>query len=316
MDFAGKKLFCAPLAGISDPVFRSLCKEHGADVVMSEMISAEGLHYKSAATLDLLAFDPSERPIGIQLFGAAPDRIAEAAGFVERTAAPDFIDLNAGCPVPKVVKKNGGASLLKDVRLFSALVSALVKSVSVPVSVKMRSGWNEHAWVDVEFAQAAEAVGAAAVILHPRSRSMGFSGHSYWERIAAVKNAVRIPVVGNGDIYCGADAEKMFDATGCDSIMVGRGALGNPWIFSQIKNLLSKTAAQPPSALLRIDAARDHLARYRHRYGERKAIADMKKHMSWYLKGLPGAAHLRSAIFGAMSCAALESSLDAMFKLR
>jgi nifR3 family TIM-barrel protein len=309
MDFTGKKLFLAPLAGISDTVFRRMCKEHGADVVVSEMVSAEGLHYGSAATAALLHFDKTERPFGVQLFGARPDHLGRAAEYVQKTVAPDFIDLNAGCPVPKVVRKNGGASLLRDIRLFSDIVGALVKSVSVPVTVKIRSGWEMHSWVDVEFALAAQACGAAAVILHPRSKTMGFSGHSYWERIAIVKKALTVPLIGNGDILSEQDAARMFDTTGCDSIMIGRGALGNPWIFSRIKDLLAGRPVRVPDESERVQTACEHLRLHKELYGEKKTVAEMKKQASWYMKGLPQAASMRTAIFGARTSAEIEAAL-------
>jgi len=309
MDFSGKKLFVAPLAGVSDTVFRTICREHGADAVVSEMVSAEGLFYRSKATASLLSFKESEHPIGIQLFGAKPDHMARAAEFVAKTAHPDFIDLNSGCPVAKVVGKNGGASLLKDIKLFVDMVRALVGAASVPVSVKIRSGWQEHEWVDVEFAQAAAACGASAVFLHPRSKTMGFSGHSYWERIALVKKAVSIPVIGNGDIVTAQDGCDMFAQTGCDSIMIGRGALGNPWIFSQVALALRGEPAPPPSSAERITAALDHIARYVKAYGEKKAAADLKKHVSWYIKGLKGASSLRARIFESRTTGELKTVL-------
>jgi tRNA-dihydrouridine synthase B len=310
MDFSGRKLFLAPLAGITDSVFRTLCREHGADVVMSEMVSAEGLYYKSRATDALLNFEKQERPIGIQLFGAKPDHMARAAEHVQKKADPDFIDLNSGCPVPKVVKKNGGASLLKDIRLFKELVSTMVKAVSVPVSVKIRSGWSEHQWVDVEFAQAAVECGASAIILHPRSKSMGFSGHSYWERIGVVKKSVDVPVVGNGDILLEQDALDMFSQTDCDSIMIGRGALGNPWIFSRIKALLSHKPVSLPTSQERIEMAFDHIRRYKKTYGEKKAAAETKKHVSWYIRGLPGASGARSRIFRSRTTGEIAAALE------
>jgi tRNA-dihydrouridine synthase B len=312
MYFSGKKLFLAPMAGISDSVFRLICKEHGADVVVSEMVSAEGLHYKSSATKSLLKFDEKERPLGIQLFGLRPDRMAEAADYVIKTVSPDFIDLNAGCPVAKVVKKNGGAALLKDIGLFSSLITSLVKAVSIPVSVKIRSGWTENKWVDVEFARAAEVCGASAIVVHPRSKTMGFSGHSYWERIAEVKKTVGIPVVGNGDIRNAVDAQRMFAETGCDAVMIGRGALGNPWIFSQTKDILSGAAAREPQSRERILFACDHIRRSREAYGERKTVAELKKHASWYLRGLPQAAPTRSDIFRATTTEEIEHALKRM----
>jgi tRNA-dihydrouridine synthase B len=310
MDFSGKKLFLAPLAGITETVFRTICKEHGADVVMSEMVSAEGLFYRSKGTDALLRFEKKERPVGIQLFGAKPDHMARAAEHVQKRADPDFIDLNSGCPVPKVVKKNGGASLLKDLRLFRELVCAMVHAASVPVSVKIRSGWSEYHWVDVEFAQAAVECGASAVILHPRSKTMGFSGHSYWERIAVVKKAVKVPVVGNGDILSEQDAQDMFSQTGCDSVMIGRGAMGNPWIFSRTKALMSGKPVQMPSSQERIETALDHIQRYKTMYGEKKTAGEMKKHVSWYVRGLPGASGLRARIFRVKTTGEITAALE------
>ena len=313
MDFSGKKLFLAPLAGISDTVFRGICKEHGADVVMSEMVSAEGLYYKSKPTAALLHFVEAERPIGIQLFGARPDHMAAAADYVSKTANPDFIDLNSGCPVPKVVKKNGGASLLRDLTVFRNLVKAIVSSVSVPVSVKLRSGWNEHEWVDIEFAQAAVDCGAKAIILHPRSKTMGFSGHSYWERIAVVKKSVSVPVIGNGDVATARDGCNMLSQTGCDSIMIGRGALGNPWLFSQIKCAMLNQPVSEITPRQRIEIALSHLALFAKVHGERKAAADLKKHISWYVKGLPCAATMRTKIFHSATAKALQEILESAF---
>jgi tRNA-dihydrouridine synthase B len=258
----------------------------------------------------LLLFSDAERPIGIQLFGAKPDHMAKAAEFVQKTVRPDFIDLNSGCPAPKVVTKNGGAALLKDIRLFMELVKALVGAVSVPVSVKIRSGWFEHRWVDVEFAQAAVDCGAQAIILHPRSKTMGFSGHSYWDRISLVKKSVGVPVIGNGDICSAEDALSMFSRTLCDSIMIGRGALGNPWLFSQIRSVLDKRKFSPVSPRRRIEAALSHVERFTAAYGEKRSAAEMKKHVSWYIKGLPGAASLRTKIFTAKTTAILNAVLE------
>ena len=224
-------LFLAPMAGITETVFRSLCRELGADAVVSELVSAEGLLRSGKQTLRLLAFNEPERPIGVQLFGSDPGRMAAAAAWVEEHVKPDFLDLNSGCPVPKVVKRNGGAALLRNPALFEKMVTAMAKAVHTPLTVKLRSGWNTGEWVDVEFARIAEGSGAAAVFLHPRSKAMRYSGTALWERIALVKKAVSIPVVGNGDIGMPQDAFRMKRETGCDGLMIGRGSLGNPWIF-------------------------------------------------------------------------------------
>ena len=306
-------MFLAPMAGITETVFRALCRQNGADVVMSEMASAEGVFHGAKNTRSLLKFDPAERPIGIQVFGSHPAHIAYAAAYIEEHFQPDFIDLNSGCPVPKIVKKNGGAALLRDPRLFGDIVSAMVKAVSTAVTVKLRSGWLQHEPVDTEFARIAQESGAAAIIIHPRFKSMAFSGHSLWERIAAIKKAVSIPVIGNGDICLPQDARAMFEQTGCDSVMVGRAALGNPWIFSQLKSDLRGASAPEVSAKQRCSLAMEHLRRFIEVYGEKTAIAEMKKHVSWYIKGLPQAATLRNGIFRATSIGELEEKIMTAF---
>jgi nifR3 family TIM-barrel protein len=284
------------MAGITDVVFRTMCKEHGADIVVSEMVSAEGIIRKSRNTGELLHFTPGERPVGIQLFGTDPARLARASAIVEQTCRPDFIDLNSGCPVRKVLSKNGGAALLRDITLFEKILFAMVGAVSIPVTVKIRSGWHTDQWVDIEFAQAAQACGVAAITVHPRSKTMGFTGHSFWERIGLVKQAVTIPVIGNGDIASPLDAIEMFKQTGCDSIMIGRGAMGNPWIFDQCKQALHNLPVAPVLSSTRLHTAIDHLNRFYALYGERRASTEGKKYTGWYIKGITGAAACRNAV--------------------
>jgi tRNA-dihydrouridine synthase B len=317
MDFR-HKTFLAPLAGITETVFRTLCRECGADIVMSEMVSAEGVFRGSKKTNSLLDFKEAERPIGIQIFGAHPDHIAHAAAYIEEHHRPDFIDLNSGCPVPKVVKKNGGAALLRDAALFEKIVSRMVRAVSTPVTVKLRSAWSNNDFVDVHFAKIAQDCGASAVILHPRSKAMGFGGHSLWERIGMVKSSISIPVIGNGDIGSAADAKAMIDKTGCDSIMIGRGALGNPWIFSQIGHLpfgMERKKDTPPSAAERLIIIRRHIERFSGHYGDKKACSDLKKHLAWYCKGIPCAATIRNDIFRAPTLTELEAAVDRAFEI-
>jgi nifR3 family TIM-barrel protein len=254
-----------------------------------------------------MKFNDNERPIGVQLFGSDPERLAEAARFTYENAAPDFIDLNSGCPVAKVVKRNGGAALLKDPALFGRIVKAMANAVPIPVTVKIRSGWNKNEWVDEEFARIAQDNGAAAVTLHPRSQTMMFTGRSFWERIAAVKKAVSIPVIGNGDIVDAESALRMISETGCDAIMVGRGSLGNPWIFAEIKAALNGEDYVPPSAQERKAAIIDHIRAFRQTHGERFAGGEMKKWASWYIKGMPGASVARSKIFTASSSIEIEN---------
>jgi nifR3 family TIM-barrel protein len=306
-------LILAPLAGVADTVFRRVCKRLGADITVSEMVSADGLHYKSANTASLMRFDESERPIGVQLFGSDPERMAEAARFAHEHARPDFIDLNSGCPVAKVVKRNGGAALLKDPALFGRIVNAMARAVPIPVTVKIRSGWNKYEWIDEEFARIAEDNGAAALTLHPRSQTMMFTGHSFWERITAVKKAVSIPVIGNGDITSGEKALKMLSETGCDAIMVGRASFGNPWIFAEIKAALAGKDYVPPSSQERKDVILEHIRASREVHGERAAAGEMKKCAAWYLKGLSGASATRSRIFAAGDTAEIENVITEFF---
>lgn len=312
MDFKNNKVILAPMAGITEKIFRLLCKEQGADIVVSEMVSAEGLFYGSKATIDLMEFNEAERPFGVQLFGSDPDHLARAASFVQKHIKPDFIDLNSGCPVPKVVKKNGGSALLQNATLFERILTAMVKEVSIPVTVKIRSGWHKFQWVDVEFAQIAQNCGVAALTLHPRSQSMVFSGHSFWERIAEVKKAVSIPVVGNGDIYEPSDALKMVKETGCDAVMIGRGAYGNPWIFSQVKSALNGTAIPEVTYETKLVMAMRHVDAFTREYGERCAIKEMKRHIAWYIKGMPGASQCRDRVFRAQSIEDLTSILHSV----
>lgn len=313
MLFKNNCLILAPMAGVTESVFRLLCREKGADIVVTEMVSVDGIARGATQTMEIMHFGPKERPIGIQLFGSDPEKFKKSATLVAERFNPDFIDLNAGCPVSKVVKKNGGAALLKDIDRFSKIIKAIVEAAALPVTVKLRSGWHKHQWVDEEFALCAESCGVSAIILHPRSKSMGFSGHSYWERIALIKSAVKIPVIGNGDVTCGADALAMKEQTGCDGIMIGRAACGNPWIFAEVKEVLSNKPVYRPSHEERCATALRHIALFRDKYGERRAVREMKKHVSWHIKGLTGAAKLRDRIFRASATEELESVVREAF---
>jgi tRNA-dihydrouridine synthase B len=313
MNFQDTTLYLAPLAGISETIFRSLGKRFGADVVVSEMVSAEGLLRGSQQTLRLCAFDESERPIGIQLFGADPTRLAAAAAMAESMFRPDFINLNAGCPVPKVVSRNGGAALLKDPKLFEAIVSAMAAATAIPLTVKIRSAWDTGEWVDEEYARIAEGSGARVVMVHARSKSMRYSGKAILERIQLVKNAISIPVIGNGDILTADDALCMLRETGCDGLMIGRGAVGNPWLFSQIKAALKGDPVQFPTSAERGRELLAHITRFREMYGEHRATKEMRKHTAWYLKGSRHAAIFRDRIFRAMGTEELNKIAGEVF---
>lgn len=274
------------------------------------MVSAEGLFWDSEKTKKLAALYDEDRPAGVQLFGANPEKLADAAKEIVQLSNPDYIDLNCGCPVKKVVGKNGGSALLKEPELFRKIVSAMVKAVDIPVTVKIRSGWTMSEPVDVEFAKMTEDCGAAAIALHPRSRSMGYSGNADWNRIRLVKEAVNIPVIGNGDITTPQEAKQMIDETGCNSIMLARASYGNPWIFHQINEYLAGRPIPEVTFEDKLQTAYEHFYAYEKFYGEAKAVKDMKKHLAWYIKGFPAAARLRDAVFRAEGRADTLEVLD------
>lgn len=281
------------MAGISTPAYRLLARRMGAAVVYSEMISSNGLTRDSLKSLKMIRFSPEERPYGIQLFGADPERMNEAAKIVSQYS-PDLIDLNFGCPVKKVVNKNGGAAVLKDLGLTKALIEAAVAGSSVPVTIKLRSGWDESTKTFEEAAKIAQEAGAQAVTLHARTRSKKFSGKADWADITRLKQTVSIPVIGNGDITCGADARRMFDETGCDAIMIGRAALGNPWIFREINHFLDTGTELPvPSHREKVELILEHARMLVESEGERHGILMMRRNLACYTRGWPGGNELR-----------------------
>ena len=286
----------APLAGWTDTVFRRICREYGAGLIFTEMASADALVRNKMRTMDICRFDQSERPIGIQLFGAEADTLAKAAQIVAAELNPDFIDLNFGCPAKKVVKRGGGSALMRDLAIIGEIGRAVVDATPIPVTAKLRSGWSES--IVVEACQLLEETGVAAVTIHPRTQKMGFKGRADWRLIAAVKEVVRMPVIGNGDITCAADARRMFEETGCDLVMIGRAAQGNPWIFSQAAALLRDgIEPPPPTAVERVELCIRHLLLQEQHFGARTAVFGMRKHIASYLKGVPGAAEFREQLF-------------------
>ena len=278
----------APLAGITDGAFRRICFEMGAAMATSEMVSAKGLFYGDKKTGKLLQILPGEGPVGFQIFGHEPDIMAFAARELDKYENA-FLDINMGCPVPKVVKNFEGSYLMKDPDLCYDLVRACVNNTSKPVTVKIRTGWDDKHINCVEVAHACEAGGAAAVAVHGRTREQFYSGKADWSLIAAVKRACSIPVIGNGDVVTRADGYRMMEETGCDLVMVGRGALGNPWIFDPEHD------GRPSDQELKEIMLR-HLTDTAELKGEHIAVLEMRKHVGWYLKGRPGAASFRNSV--------------------
>lgn len=286
----------APAAGVTDSITRKIARKWGADATVSGLISAEGLMRNCMKTKAFLKFDESERPLGIQLFGADPEHMAEATRIASELH-PDFIDLNFGCPVKKVVGKNGGSSLLKNFQLLEEIVKQAVAATELPVTIKYRSGWDAKSIIALEVARMAEANGVAAICLHPRTRMQGFAGAADWSLIAEIKKAVQIPVIGSGDIDCPEKAKLMFDQTGCDSIMICRAAFGNPWIFMRTRHYLQTGEILPePDIDTRISAALEHLHLSIEKHGAHTGLVRMRNQLCWYFRGLPEAARIRSQL--------------------
>lgn len=305
-------LFLAPMAGISEPPFRRVCRSFGADVVVSEFLSCEGLRRGVRSVHDGAYFTEEERPIGIQLFGADPDGMAEAAALVSEHYTPDFIDINFGCPVKKVVRRNGGSGCLKDLGLVARIIRAVKDATGLPVTVKTRSGWDEQRRDPVEIGLRCQDAGAGVLTLHPRTRVQMYHGEARWEEIARVKAALDIPVVGNGDVWSGPDARRMRDHTGCAGIMIARGSHGSPWIFREARAALDGVPIPPAPDVeerfqIVLDHARNALAFER---DERRAMIEFRKHLGWYTKGLPDGKRLREELFKVSSLTEAEQSLQ------
>lgn len=302
-------IILAPMAGVTDLPFRLLCKEQGADLICTEMVSAKGIFYNNKNTEDLLRINERERPVSLQLFGADPDIISEMAKKIEDRNF-DILDINMGCPVPKVVNNGEGSALLKNIPLAAKIIEKTVNAIHKPVTVKFRKGFQNGECQAIEMAKAAEAAGAAAVAVHGRTREEYYSGKADWDVIAAVKDAVRIPVIGNGDIFSAKDAEAMLQYTECDGLMIGRGARGNPWIFREIKTYFEtgEILAKPSFEEVRETILR-HAKMQIEWKGEQRGILEMRTHVASYTSGYPNSSALRREMNEVETIGELEALL-------
>ncbi len=292
------KIVLAPMAGISNTSYRKIIKEMGAGLIYAEMVSDKAISYDNKRTLDLLKMDESERPIAQQIFGSDVESFVCAAKKIEATMHPDIIDINLGCPVPKVaIRAQAGSALLKNPEKIYEIVSSVVQNVNVPVTVKIRSGWDEASINAIEVSKAAERAGASAIAIHARTRSQGYSGKADWNIIKEVKKRVSIPVIGNGDVTSCYLAKKMLDETGCDAVMIGRGVLGNPWLIKECVDYLKDgtlpTAISPEE---KIKMLKRHFQLLIDDKSEKAAILEIRSHALWYVKGLKGSAKIKNLI--------------------
>jgi len=300
----------APMAGVTDVVYRRICREMGAGLVCGEMVSAEGVVYNNARTKALLTTAEDEHPVSIQIFGARPASMAQAAAAAEDAGA-DIVDVNAGCPTPKIVRNGAGAALLQDLPRLEAILRTVVEHTRRPVTVKVRSGWGASSVNVVEVAKRAEQCGLAAVTVHPRTREQMFRGVADWRIITDVVTGVDIPVIGNGDIRCAQDCTRMINDTGCAAVMIGRAALGNPWIFGRAVSYIQTGMVSPEPGLAdRCLVLERHLKSAVKVYGEQHACRIMRKHAAWYLRGVPDAAAARNRVFSATSFAHYQNIIE------
>uniref|UniRef100_C6E4G4 tRNA-dihydrouridine synthase n=1 Tax=Geobacter sp. (strain M21) TaxID=443144 RepID=C6E4G4_GEOSM len=305
------QLFLAPMAGITNLPMRIVSREGGASFAFTEMVSVNGLTREGRKSFDLLKSCAEDRPIGMQLFGDDPEMLAEAARLVEDHG--ELIDINMGCPVRKVVGTGAGSALMKDPRKVGRIVRSVRAATRLPLTIKIRTGWVCGDDTFLEVGRIAQEEGCDAVTLHPRSRAQMFEGKADWSRIAELKSTLSIPVIGSGDLFSAADVAGMLAETGCDAVMVARGAMGNPWIFREALSLLAGEEPAPPSVQERLALSRRHLELFTEFAGGRVALMEMRKHLSWYSKGLPGAAHFRAAVNRIESAPELIRAMEEFF---
>jgi len=306
----------APMAGICNSAYRTIIKEMGCGLIYAEMVSDKAITYGSKKTIDMLYMTDYERPIAQQIFGSDKESFVLSAKYIYENMKPDIIDINMGCPVPKVaVRAQAGSALLKSPDKVKEIVEAVVKSVPVPVTVKIRSGWDDKSINAVEIAKIVEKAGASAITVHPRTRAQGYSGHANWDIIKQVKEAVSIPVIGNGDIKSCYDAKRMLDETGCDAIMIGRGVLGNPWLIKECVNYIEKgIEPEKISVESKIDMIKHHIDLLRKTKCDKLALLEIRSHATWYLKGINNSSNLRSEICHAKTIEELLTMLNDFLK--
>jgi tRNA-dihydrouridine synthase B len=304
-------LLLAPMAGITNLPMRLMARECGASLAFTEMVSVNGLVRDGKKTFGLIASTPADRPLGIQLFGDDPQLLAEGTRLV--AGHGDLIDINMGCPVRKVVGTGAGSALMRDPEKVKAIVRAVRQATDLPLTVKIRTGWGAEAENFLEVGRIAAAEGCDAITLHPRTRAQMFEGRAVWGKIAALKNAVTIPVIGSGDLFTAADVVRMLEETGCDGVMLARGALGNPWLFRESIDLLEGREPRLPAPAERLALTLHHLEMFIQLSGERVALREMRKHLSWYARGLPGAALFRDQINRITGKAAVIAALEEFF---
>ena len=302
----------APMAGISNSAYRTIIKEMGCGLIYAEMVSDKAITYGNEKTIDMLYMDDFERPINQQIFGSDKESFVTAAKYIYENMKPDLIDINMGCPVPKVaVRSQAGSALLKDPEKVYEIVKAVVESVPIPVTVKIRSGWDSNSINAVEIAKIIEKAGASAIAVHPRTRAQGYSGNADWNIIKQVKENVSIPVIGNGDVVSCYDAKRMLEETGCDAVMIGRGVLGNPWLIKECVDYLEK-GIEPEEVSIeeKINMIKKHLTLLEKTKDEKRSLLEIRSHAAWYLKGIPNGSKIKNQIFQSKSTKEIIDLLD------
>jgi tRNA-dihydrouridine synthase B len=305
-------IFLAPMAGVTDLAFRAICAEAGCGLTYTEMVSAKGLFFNMTQTKELLQTHPSEQPCAVQIFGSDPELMADMAVRIQDMYRGQIgiMDINMGCPTPKIVKNGDGCALMRDMPLAGRILKAVARALDIPVTVKIRLGWDKDTINHLAFARMAQDCGVGALELHARTREQLYSGKADWDAIRRTKEAISIPVIGNGDVFCAQDALAMMEQTGCDGVMIARGAQGNPWIFSQTLDLLAGKTPSEPTHDERIGTAARHARLAVETRGEKTAVPEMRKHLCWYLKGWHGAAGLKRRINAAATLAEMLEILE------